>query len=232
MSIHIEAKKGDIAEVVLLPGDPLRAKHIADSYLSDVICYNNVRNMLGFTGNYKGKRISVQGTGMGMPSASIYINELISFYNAKTLIRVGTAGALQESIHVNDIIIAMSASTDSNINNKFFGGVDFAPTADFDLLTKVYETAKEKAIPIKAGNVLSSDIFYNIDPNWYHIWRDHGVLAVEMESAILYTLAARLGAKALTILTISDSLVTKESSSAKDREHTFSKMVDLALGLV
>ncbi len=229
MIIHIGAKKGDIAETILLPGDPLRAKHVAETFLQDAVCYNEVRGMYGFTGYYNGKRVSVQGTGMGIPSASIYINELIREYDVKNLIRIGTAGSLQPHIHVKDVVIALAASTNSAVNWNRFRGSDFAPTADFDLLLKAYHAAKDLNIPIKAGNVLSSDEFYDDDPDFYKKWAEYGVLCVEMETAALYTIAAKYGAKALGIFTISDSLVTKEACSAEERQHSFNDMVKIAL---
>lgn len=229
MSVHIGAKKGDIAETILLPGDPLRAKHVAETFLQDAICYNEVRGMYGFTGYYNGKRVSVQGTGMGIPSASIYINELIREYDVKNLIRIGTAGSLQPHIHVKDVVIALAASTNSAVNWNRFRGSDFAPTADFDLLLKAYHAAKDLNIPVKAGNVLSSDEFYDDDPDFYKKWAEYGVLCVEMETAALYTIAAKYGAKALGIFTISDSLVTKEACSAEERQHSFNDMVKIAL---
>lgn len=232
MSIHIAAKKGEIAEVVLMPGDPLRAQYMAETFLEDVTCYNKVRNMFGFTGYYKGKRVSIQGSGMGIPSIGIYATELIREYDVKKLIRVGTAGSLQEQIHVRDIVVAMSASTTSNINNRFFNGTDYAPTASYELFLKAVEVAKEKGIEIKAGNVLSSDIFYEPDPDWYKIWAAHGVLAVEMETSILYTLAAKYKVQALGIFTISDSLVSDEALTAKERQSSVNQMTELALGLV
>lgn len=229
MSIHIAAKKGEIAETVLLPGDPKRAKWIAENFLKDVYCYTDIRGMSGFTGIYKGKKISIQGTGMGIPSASIYINELIKDYGVKNLIRVGSAGSYQSEIKVRDIVIAMAASTDSSINNKRFNNANFAPTANFDLFLSALKVAEEKNIKINAGNILTSDEFYTDDPNYYKKWADFGVLAVEMETAGLYTLAAKYKARALSILTISDSLVSEEITSADEREKTFSAMIELAL---
>ena len=226
---HLGAKKGDIAETVLLPGDPLRAKYIAETFLEDVVQYNNVRGMLGFTGTYKGKRISVQGTGMGIPSMSIYITELMKDYGVKTLIRVGSAGSYQEDVKIRDIVVALSTSTDSNINNRRFKGASFAPTVNFDLLSKVLKTAEEKNIKIKAGNILTSDEFYNDDPSYFKKWAEFGVLAVEMETAALYTLASKYKAKALSILTISDSLISPEITSSEEREKTFNEMIELAL---
>ena len=229
MSVHIAAKNGEIADTVLLPGDPKRAKWIAENFLENAVCYTDIRGMLGFTGTYKGKRISVQGTGMGIPSMSIYITELMKDYGVKTLIRVGSAGSYQEDIKIRDIVVALSTSTDSNINNRRFKGASFAPTVNFDLLSKVLKTAEEKNIKIKAGNILTSDEFYNDDPTYFKKWAEFGVLAVEMETAALYTLASKYKAKALSILTISDSLVSPEITSSEEREKTFNEMIELAL---
>ncbi|MBV1924072.1 MAG: purine-nucleoside phosphorylase [Flavobacteriaceae bacterium] len=229
MSVHIEAKKGEIAETVLLPGDPMRAKWIAETFLEDSFCYNDVRGMFGFTGTYKGKRVSVQGTGMGIPSAMIYCNELIKDYGVKKLIRVGSAGSYQKDVHIRDIVIAMAASTTSGINNSRFLNSDYSPTADFDLFMKAVDYAREKNIPIKAGNVLSADEFYEDDFNSFKKWADFGVLCVEMEAAGLYTIAAKYNVKALAILTISDSLVTKEETTSDERESTFNSMIEIAL---
>uniref|UniRef100_UPI0040492331 purine-nucleoside phosphorylase n=1 Tax=Flavobacterium sp. TaxID=239 RepID=UPI0040492331 len=229
MSIHIEAKPGEIAENILLPGDPLRAKWIAETFLENPKQYNDVRNMFGYTGTYKGKPISVQGTGMGIPSISIYAHELINEYGVKKLIRVGSAGSYQPHVKIRDIVLAMSASTNSSINRYTFDGEDFASTADFELFQKAIEVAKNKNIDIKAGNVLTSDIFYHNSPDYYKKWAQHGVLCVEMETAALYTLAAKFNVQALTILTISDSLVTHEKTSVEERETTFKEMVSIAL---
>ena len=231
MSIHIEAQKGEIAETVLLPGDPLRAKWIAETYLEDIHCYNRVRNMFGYTGTYKGRRISVQGTGMGVPSISIYAHELINEYDVKNLIRVGSAGSYQKSIKLRDIVIAMAASSTSGINQARFEGADFAPTADFGLFQQAIELAKHKNIKVKAGNVLTSDEFYADEFESYQKWSKFGVLCVEMESSGLYTIAAKHRVNALSLLTISDSLVTGEKTSTKDRETTFKEMVEIALEL-
>ena len=229
MSVHIAAKNGEIADTVLLPGDPKRAKWIAENFLENAVCYTDIRGMLGFTGTYKGKRISVQGTGMGIPSMSIYITELMKDYGVKTLIRVGSAGSYQEDVKIRDIVVALSTSTDSNINNRRFKGASFAPTVNFDLLSKVLKTAEEKNIKIKAGNILTSDEFYNDDPSYFKKWAEFGVLAVEMETAALYTLASKYKAKALSILTISDSLVSPEITSSEEREKTFNEMIELVL---
>lgn len=232
MSTHIEAKPGEIAESVLLPGDPLRAKWIAETFLENPKCYNDVRGMLGYTGTFRGKRISVQGTGMGIPSALIYCHELINDYGVKNLIRVGSAGSYQKDINIRDIVIAMAASSTSGINNTRFVNCDYSPTADFDLFMKAALYARENNIPIKAGNILSSDQFYEDDFNNYKKWAEFGVLCVEMEAAGLYTIAAKFNVKALAILTISDSLVTGESTTADEREGSFSKMIEIALNTV
>ncbi|GER60042.1 purine-nucleoside phosphorylase [Patiriisocius marinus] len=229
MSTHIEAKKGEIAENVLLPGDPMRAKWIAENFLENPKLYNDVRGMLGYTGTYKGTPISVQGTGMGIPSTLIYCHELINNYGVKNLIRVGSAGSYQKDIKLRDVVIAMAASSTSGVNNARFVNADYSPTANFDLFMKAATYAQKNNIPIKAGNVLSSDEFYADDFDTYKLWADYGVLCVEMEAAGLYTIAAKHQVKALAILTISDSLVTKEATSAEDRETSFSTMIEIAL---
>jgi len=228
-SLHLEAEPGDIAETVLLPGDPLRAKHVAETLLEDVVCYNKVRGMFGFTGNYKGKRISIQGSGMGMGSAGIYINELISTYKVKNIIRVGTCGALQKDINLGEVIIAMSASGDSDANMLHFKGMHYAATADFDLLYKAVESAKILNIRTIQGSVFSTNTFYDDTPNRWDIWEKHGILGVDMETQMLFTLAKRLGAKALSLLTVSDNILTGTSSSQKDREQSFNDMMKIAL---
>ena len=230
MSIHIAAKQGQIAETVLLPGDPLRARWIAETFFDDPVCYSEVRGMLGYTGTYKGNRVSVQGTGMGIPSALIYCNELIKEYGVKNLIRVGSAGSYQPDVHIRDIVIAMAASSTSGINNSRFINADYSPTASFELFRKAIQFAKAKGIPIKAGNVLSSDEFYEDDPLSYKKWAEFGVLCVEMETAGLYTIAAKYNVSALSILTISDSLVTQEQTTVAERETTFTQMIEIALG--
>lgn len=232
MSIHIAAKPGEVAETILLPGDPLRAKMIAETFLENPFCYNEVRGMYGFTGTYKGKRVSVQGTGMGMPSISIYANELISSYGVKNLIRVGTCGAMQPDLGLRDVILAMSASTGSNMNRLRFKGMDYAPTANFELLRRAYEAAVRKGIPVKVGSILSHDVFYDEDPDAWKMWAAFGTLAVEMEAAELYTLAAKFGVRALAVLTVSDSMVTKQLTSAEERQKSFTNMVEIALEAV
>lgn len=229
MSIHIGAKENDIAKTVLMPGDPLRAKFIAENFLKDVHCYNEIRGMYGFTGTYKGKRVSVQGSGMGVPSISIYANELIESYGVKNLIRIGTCGSMQEHIKIRDVVLAMTASTDSNINKIRFHNMDYAPTASFDLLHRAHTIAGDKGLDVKVGNVLTSDTFYGDDPEAWKLWAKFGVMAVEMETAALYTLAAKYGVNALAILTVSDSLVTHELTSSEERQKTFMNMVEVAL---
>lgn len=232
MSIHIGAKLGDIAPSVLLPGDPLRAKFIAQTFLQDATCFNEVRGMLGFTGSYNGRQVSVMGTGMGVPSHMIYVNELIAEYDVKTLIRVGTCGALQPDLELGDVVLAMSASSDSQINRLRFSGMDFAPTASFELLLQAYQAAKDKGINVRAGNILTSDTFYHDNPDSWRLWADFGVMVVEMETAGLYTLAAKYGVDALSILTVSDSLITGAQTTSQEREKTFTQMMDIALDVV
>ncbi|WP_134683767.1 purine-nucleoside phosphorylase [Brevibacillus migulae] len=229
MSVHINAKQGDIAESILLPGDPLRAKYIAENFLVDISCYNEVRGMLGFTGTYKGKRVSVQGTGMGIPSISIYVNELIREYGVKNLVRVGSCGAIQKDIKVRDVILAMTSSTDSNVNRLAFPGFDYAPCANFELLQKAYQAGKQKGLEIRVGNVLSADVFYRDSMDMVKKLGDHGVLAVEMETTALYTLAAKYGVNALSILTVSDHIFTGEETTAEERQTTFNDMIVMAL---
>jgi len=229
MSIHLGAKDGDIAQAVLLPGDPLRAKYIADTFLENATCYNEIRGMLGFTGTYKGTRVSVQGTGMGVPSISIYAQELMMNYQVQTLIRVGTCGGMHPDLHVRDVVLAMSASTDSAVNHIRFEGIDFAPTADFGLLHAAYGEAVRRELSVMAGGIFTSDTFYNDDTAGMERLRDYGVLAVEMETAALYTLAAKFGARALSILTVSDHIFTGATTTAEERQSTFSDMVEVAL---
>jgi len=228
---HIMAEENSIAETVLLPGDPLRAKFIAEQYLDGAKCYNEVRGMYGYTGTYKGKRISVQGTGMGLPSHSIYVNELISVYGAKRLIRIGSAGSINDNVNVLDIVLAQSACTNSGINKRRFHGMDYAPISDFKLLSKAYEVGINKGINVKVGSVLSSDLFYDDTDVSIKLWSDYGVLAVEMETAELYTLASKYGVEALSILTISDHVFKGMETSPKEREESFTDMIEIALEL-
>ncbi|NGQ96624.1 purine-nucleoside phosphorylase [Brevibacillus sp. SYP-B805] len=232
MSIHIGAKEGQIADKILLPGDPLRAKYIAENFLENAVCYNEVRGMLGFTGTYKGERVSVQGTGMGVPSISIYVHELIESYGVKSLIRVGTCGALQEAIKVRDVILAMSASTDSAVNRLRFKGIDYAPTASFDLLKKAYDVAAAAKMSVHVGSIFTSDSFYSDDQEITKLLSKHGALAVEMEAAALYTIAAKFNVNALAILTVSDHLITGELTTAEERQTTFNQMIQVALDAI
>lgn len=229
MSIHIGAKAGEVAPSVLLPGDPLRAKWIAEEFLDDVQQYNQVRGMLGFTGMYNGKPVSVQGTGMGVPSTLIYCHELINEYGVKNLIRVGSAGSYQAEVKIRDVILAMSASSNSGINSNRFLNATYSPTANFELFRSALRYAEEHDVSVKAGNILTSDQFYEDDFDNYKHWADYGVLAVEMETAGLYTIAAKFKVRALSILTVSDSLVTGESTTSKERQTSFRKMIEIAL---
>ncbi|WP_459212603.1 purine-nucleoside phosphorylase [Aquimarina rhabdastrellae] len=231
MSLHINAKQGTIAETVLLPGDPMRAKWIAETFLEQSECYNTVRGMYGYTGTYQGKRISVQGTGMGIPSTLIYCHELITQYGVKNLIRVGSAGSYQQEVTLRDIVIAMAASTTSSINSNRFPNAYYAPTANFELFQKALQYAQKNDIAIKAGNVLSADVFYEDQFENYKKWSAMGVLCVEMETAGLYSIAAKHNVNALSILTISDSLVTGEQTTAQERESSFKPMIEIALSL-
>ena len=226
---HNAAGEGEIAKTVLMPGDPLRAKFIADTYLQDVVCFNKVRNMLGYTGTYKGKRVSVMGSGMGMPSIGIYSYELFHFYEVDSIIRIGTAGGISDNVKLRDVVIGMGASTNSNYAAQYKLPGTFAPIADFDLLRKAVLAAEKLNIKTVVGNVLSSDTFYGDDKDANDLWRKMNVLAVEMEAAALYMNAARAGKKALCILTISDHIYTGEALSAEDRQSTFQDMMKIAL---
>jgi purine-nucleoside phosphorylase len=226
---HIGAKLGEIAKTVLMPGDPLRAKFIAENFLEDVVQFNSVRNMLGYTGTYKGKRISVMGGGMGMPSIGIYSYELFNFYEVDNIIRIGTAGSMNENVKVRDVVIALGASTNSNYAAQYCLPGTFAPIASYDLVSSAVEAAKEKNINAVVGNILSSDTFYCADKTATEKWISMGILAVEMEAAALYMNAAQAKKNALCLLTISDSLVTGESLSAEDRQSSFTDMMEIAL---
>jgi purine-nucleoside phosphorylase len=233
MSVHNNAKKGDIADFVLLPGDPRRAKLIAETFLRDIVCYNEVRGMLGYTGYYNGKRISVQGTGMGMPSMSIYATELIEEYDVESLVRIGSCGSIQENVNIMDVILATSACTDSGMNKIRFDGKDFAPTANFELLKKASDVAENNKLNTHTGSILTSDFFYGEShiQNPFLSWKTYGVLGVDMEAAALYTIAAKYKKKALAILTVSDHLLKKQAISAEDRQNSFKEMINLALEL-
>jgi purine-nucleoside phosphorylase len=228
---HIKPNGAEIAETILLPGDPLRAKFIAESYLEDVVQFNEVRGMLGYTGTYKGKRLSVMGTGMGTPSMSLYSWELIHVFGVKNLIRIGSAGAIQDHLHLNDIVLAMGSSTDSNYMHQFNVPGHYSITASFDLLEKAKKIADEKGQKVHVGNVLSSDIFYNVDPTALERWSKMGILCAEMESAGLYLNAAYAGVNALCILTVSDHIFRHEFLSAEERQTSFTNMMEIALEL-
>jgi purine-nucleoside phosphorylase len=229
MSVHIAAKPGDIAEAVLLPGDPLRAKFVAEKFLGGPVMYTDVRNMLGYTGTYRGRRVSVQGTGMGIPSLSIYVNELFKDYGVKRAIRIGTAGGLQRELKLRDLIIAMSACTDSGANGIRFKGRSFAPTASFNLVRAAWEAARTRGWEPRVGSVVSTDMFYTEDPGEWKLWANYGVLAMEMETAELYTLAAKYGREALALLTVSDNLVSGVEDSPEERQKSYTQMMEIAL---
>ena len=229
MSIHINAKPGEVADKILLPGDPRRAKFIADTLLEDAVCFNEVRGMLGFTGVYNGQEVSVMGTGMGIPSHSIYVHELINEFGVKQLVRVGTCGALQADLEIGDVVLAMGSSTDSHINRIRFAGQDFSPVASFQLLLAAYEAAVARGMAVHVGGILTSDTFYYDDPDSWKKWAAFGALVVEMETTGLYTLAAKFSVEALSILTVTDNLVTEVATSSEQRETGFSKMAELAL---
>ncbi len=229
MTPHINAKKGDIAETVLMPGDPRRAKWAAENFLTDARLVNEVRGMFGFTGTYKGNPVTIHGSGMGMPSLSIYANELITQYGAKTVIRIGSCGAMQHHVNVRDVVIAMTATTMSTPSRGIMRDLNFAPCADYGLLEKAVASARAKGTTTHVGGIYSSDVFYDERPDLTEIMTRHGVLGVEMEAAELYLVAARHGARALAICTVSDHLLTHEALPAEDREQSFGDMVEIAL---
>ena len=229
MTPHINAKAGDFAETVLMPGDPLRAKYIAENFLQGARQVTDVRNMLGFTGEYQGKKLSVMGSGMGIPSASIYARELIADYGVKSIIRVGSCGAVSEDINLRDLVIGMGACTDSNVNRVRFKGYDFAAIADYGLLEKAVNTARNRKLPVRVGNLFSADLFYTPDTDMFQVMAKYGVLGVEMEAAGLYGVAAELGAKALTICTVTDHILRGEAMAAADRQTSLTDMIELAL---
>ncbi len=228
---HINAEVGQFAETVLMPGDPLRAKHIADTFLTDVVQITTVRNMFGYTGKYKGKTVSVMGSGMGVPSMSIYATELVKFYGVKNIIRIGSCGGLPLSVKLREVVIAMGASTDSAVNRNRLQGMDFAAIASFELLEQAVQAARAKQIPVKVGNVFTSDLFYNPNESLFDTLEKYGVLGVEMEAAGLYGVAAEYGINALAIMTVSDHIRTGESLSAAERQTSFNEMVEIALEL-
>ncbi|MEW6982985.1 purine-nucleoside phosphorylase [Colwelliaceae bacterium 6471] len=226
---HIEANPGDFATTVLMPGDPLRAKFIAENFLDDAKCVTRVRNIFGYTGTYKGKPISVMGSGMGIPSISIYATELYKDYGVENIIRIGSCGAVRDDIKVRDVVIGMTASTDSNVNRMRFNQCDFAACADFNLLQKVVNTAEKLKMPVRVGNIFTADLFYTPQPEMFATMEKYGILAVEMEAAGLYGVAAEYGKNALTVLTVSDHIKTGEQTSAEERETTFKDMMELTL---
>ncbi len=228
---HNGAKQGDIAKTVLMPGDPLRAKYIAETYLEDAVCFNTVRNMFGYTGTYHGKKVSVMGGGMGIPSIGIYSYELFHFYDVEQIIRIGSAGGISDNVHLRDLVIGMGASTNSSYAQQYKLPGTFAPIADFGLLRKAVETAEAKNVPVAVGNILSSDTFYSDDETANDQWKKMQILCVEMEAAALYMNAARAGKKALCMLTISDHIYTGEALSAEDRQTSFHDMMEVALEL-
>ncbi|MDO6521585.1 purine-nucleoside phosphorylase [Shimia thalassica] len=229
MTIHIGAKPGDIAETVLMPGDPYRAKWVAETFLENPVCVNEVRGMLGYTGTWKGNRVTIHGSGMGMPSLSIYVNELIRDYNAQTLIRIGSCGGMQRKVAVRDVILAMTASSLSTPSSGIFKELNFAPCADWSLLRAAVSAAEAKGTPTHVGGIYSSDVFYDERPDINEQMTRHGILGVEMEAAELYNLAARHGRRALAVLTVSDHLLTGEALPSEDRERSFGDMVEIAL---
>jgi len=229
MSTHIGAELDAIAPVVLLPGDPLRAKWIAETFLDDARCYTEVRGMLGFTGTWHGKRVSVQGSGMGQPSMSIYVSELFTAYDVRTVVRVGSCGALTERLSIRDLVIASGACTNASTNRITFEGLDYAPVADFGLLRAAVEAAEHRGTDVQVGLLFATDSFYDERPDLVSRMADFGVLAVDMESSALYTLAAKHDRRALTICTVSDHIVTGEETTTLEREQTFSEMVEIAL---
>lgn len=229
MTIHIGAKPGDIAETVLMPGDPYRARWAAETFLDNPVLVNEVRGMLGFTGTWRGHRVTIHGSGMGMPSFSIYANELIRDYGAKTLIRVGSAGGMQPQVRIRDVVLAMTCTSLSTPSRGIFRDLNFAPCADFELLAAAHRAAQGKGIGVHVGNIYSSDVFYDERPDLTEIMTRHGVLAVEMEAAELYNLCARHGARGLAVLTISDHLQTGEALPAADRQSSFGDMIEIAL---
>ncbi len=229
MTVHIGAKPGDIAETVLLPGDPYRARWAAEKYLDNPVLVNEVRGMLGFTGTWRGHPVTIHGSGMGMPSLSIYANELIRDYGAQTLIRIGSAGALQPHVKLRDVVIAQTASTNGNPSRSIFRDLNFAPCADFGLMVAAHKAALAIGVPVHVGGIYSSDTFYDERPDQSEQLQRHNCLCVEMEAAELYHLAARYGRRALAVLTISDHILTHEALPSNQRERSFGAMVEVAL---
>ncbi|MFZ7173255.1 purine-nucleoside phosphorylase [[Pasteurella] aerogenes] len=229
MTPHINAPAGAFADAVLMPGDPLRAKYIAETFLQDAQQVTNVRNMFGYTGTYKGRRISVMGHGMGIPSCSIYAKELITEYGVKKIIRVGSCGAVRPDVHIRDVIIGLGACTDSKVNRIRFKDNDFAAIADFNLTSAAVAAAKQKGVAVRVGNLFSADLFYTPDVEMFDVMEKYGVLGVEMEAAGIYGVAAEFGARALAICTVSDHIRTHEQTSPEERQLTFNEMIEIAL---
>lgn len=229
MTPHINAPKGAFADVVIMPGDPLRAKHIAETFLEKAELVTSVRNMFGYTGFYKGRKISVMGHGMGIPSASIYVKELITEYDVKKIIRVGTCGAVRSDVNVYDVVIGLGASTDSKVNRMRFSNHDFAAIADFDLVQNLVQSAKNQGIAVKVGNLFSADLFYTPNPEMFDVLEKYGIVGVEMEAAGIYGVAAEFGAKAVTICTVSDHIKKHELTTAEERQYNFNNMITIAL---
>nr|1VHJ_A Chain A, purine nucleoside phosphorylase [Vibrio cholerae]1VHJ_B Chain B, purine nucleoside phosphorylase [Vibrio cholerae]1VHJ_C Chain C, purine nucleoside phosphorylase [Vibrio cholerae]1VHJ_D Chain D, purine nucleoside phosphorylase [Vibrio cholerae]1VHJ_E Chain E, purine nucleoside phosphorylase [Vibrio cholerae]1VHJ_F Chain F, purine nucleoside phosphorylase [Vibrio cholerae]1VHW_A Chain A, purine nucleoside phosphorylase [Vibrio cholerae]1VHW_B Chain B, purine nucleoside phosphoryla len=229
---HINAQMGDFADVVLMPGDPLRAKYIAENFLDNAVQVCDVRNMFGYTGTYKGRRISVMGHGMGIPSCSIYVTELIKDYGVKKIIRVGSCGAVNEGIKVRDVVIGMGACTDSKVNRIRFKDHDFAAIADYKMVKAAEEAAKARGIDVKVGNLFSAELFYTPDPSMFDVMDKYGIVGVEMEAAGIYGVAAEYGAKALAICTVSDHIKTGEQTTSEERQNTFNEMIEIALDSV
>lgn len=228
---HNAAKEGEIAETVIMSGDPLRAKLMAEKFLDNAVCFNTVRNMFGYTGTYQGKRVSVMGHGMGMPSIGIYTYELYHYYGVKQIIRVGTAGCIQPGINIGDVILAQAACTDSNYLHQFNLPGTYAPIADYGLLSQAIDKCKAMGINYRVGNVLSSDVFYDDNQEWRQ-WQKMGVLALEMESAALYANAAKAGRKALALFTVSDNLIEAQAATAEQRQNAFTDMMEVAFSLI
>ncbi len=226
---HINAEMGDFSDVVLMPGDPLRAKYIAETFLDDVVEVCNVRNMFGYTGTFKGRKISVMGHGMGIPSCSIYATELVKDYGVKKLIRVGSCGAVNEDIKVRDVVIGIGACTDSKVNRIRFKDHDFAAIADYHMVRAAEEAAKARSVDVKIGNLFSAELFYTPDPEMFDVMDKYGIVGVEMEAAGLYGVAAEYGVKALTICTVSDHIKTGEQTTSEERQNTFNEMIEIAL---
>ncbi len=226
---HINAQLVDFADVVLMPGDPLRAKYIAETFLDDVVQVCDVRNMFGYTGSYKGRKVSVMGHGMGIPSCSIYVTELIKDYGVKKIIRVGSCGAVNEQIKLRDVVIGMGACTDSKVNRIRFKDHDFAAIADYKMVKAAEEAAKARGVDVKVGNLFSAELFYTPDPSMFDVMDKYGILGVEMEAAGIYGVAAEYGAKALAICTVSDHIKTGEQTTSEERQNTFNEMIEIAL---